>query len=481
MGISAKYGLGYAAAIALLVGIAAAAYVGQLRYRDAQDSAERADTTVAELEALWAHLIEAESGQRGFVITGSQEYLDQYRDQPQLIAYRLNALRPLVAGEPAMEGLYERLRRDLTERLTLSKAAIARREDAGFEAAAMLVAAGNGKRLTDGIRDIIDEIEAVQRSAAATAKAGTAASFELVQRMSLYGALAAAVLVLAAGYVMTRRMTMRVQELLAATRALGSGDFSFTLEPQGNDEIAAIGRAVNDMAINLKQSRDALNAFAYTVSHDLRAPLRAMQGFSQALLEDCYEQLDAGGRDCAHRISNAARRMDELLNDILVYSRVDREHMDLQPVSLESVVDEVLASMAQNIADAKAVVSVDRPLPVVVGCRPVLEQAVTNLVSNAVKFTKRDTIPDVRVSAQSANGTVRLSVSDNGIGIEPDHFERVFNVFERLHGVETYPGTGIGLAIVRKGIERMGGRAGVESAPGEGSQFWIELPSGEHA
>lgn len=481
MGISLKYGLGYSAAIALLIAIAAAAYVGQLRYREAQRSAERADSVIAELEALWAHLIEAESGQRGFVITGNPEFLDQFQRQPPLIARRMDSLRPLIAGDPVMESLYGRLRGDLIERLDVSKAGIARRQADGFEAAAFLVASGNGMRLTAGIRDTINEMEAMQRSAATTATAKTAASLEFVGRLSLYGALGTALLALAGGYVMTRRMTGRVRELLAATRALGSDDFSVTIEPRGNDEIAAIGRAINDMAHKLKQSREALNAFAYTVSHDLRAPLRAMQGFAQALLEDCYDRLDEGGRDGVRRISNAAQRMDELLNDILLYSRVDRENMTLRQVSLDKVVDAALSSMAQSIADAKAVVSVDRPLPTVLAFRPMLELVVTNLVSNAVKFAKPGAAADVRVSAQAANGTIRLSVSDNGIGIAPDHFERIFNVFERLHGVETYPGTGIGLAIVRKGIERMGGRAGVDSAPGEGSRFWIELPSGEPA
>lgn len=481
MGISVKYGFGYAVAIALLIGIAVAAYVGQQRYREAQASAEHADSVIAELEALWAHLVEAESQQRGFVITGNSEFLEEFQGQPQSIAAHLNSLRPLITGDPSMDRLYVRLRSDLTERLNVSKATITRRQSNGFEDAAVLVASGEGKRLTDGIRDIIDRMEAIQRGATTTASASTAASFALVQRLSFFGALGATLLVLAAGFVMTRRMTSRVQELLAATRALGSGDFSFSLEPRGTDEIAAIGRAVKDMACKLKQSREALNAFAYTVSHDLRAPLRAMQGFAEALLEDCYDKIDEGGRDSARRISSAAQRMDELLSDILVYSRVDRDHMDLKTVILESVIDDVLSSMAQNIADSKATIRVDRPLPPVLGCRPILEQAVTNLVSNAVKFAKRDTAPEIRVSAQAANGTVRLSVADNGIGIAPDHFERIFNVFERLHGIESYPGTGIGLAIVRKGIERMGGRTGVDSTLGEGSRFWIELPLGEHA
>jgi PAS domain S-box-containing protein len=219
-----------------------------------------------------------------------------------------------------------------------------------------------------------------------------------------------------------------------------------------------------------------LEAFAYSVSHDLRAPLRAMQGFALALLEDYAERLDHIGRNYAQRIVAAAQRMDALIHDLLDYSRLSRSEMQLQPVNLQEVIDEVLKQLEAEIQEREAQVSVEEPLPQVMGHYATLLQAMENLLTNAVKFVASGVQPQVRVWAEEHSRWVRLWVEDNGIGIAPEHRERIFRVFERLHGVETYPGTGIGLAIVRKGIERMGGRVGVESAPGQGSRFWVELP-----
>lgn len=481
MSVSGKYGVGYAFAIALLIGVAVAAYVGQTRYEESSEVAERANRVISDLEMLWTELIEAESGQRGYIITGNQEYLNQAKQQWPSITDRLSRLAPLVEGDASLNAQFAQLRGDLTDRIEVSRVAIAKRQSGGFQPAALLVASGQGKRLTDGIRDIIDDMEATQRHIITAANARTAESLDFVISLSTFGAIAVASAILIAGYLMTRQMTRRVQQLVEVTDVLGGGDLAARVALRGHDDFTSIGRAINNMAANLQASRETLNAFAYTVAHDLRAPLRALQGFSKALIDDYSDQLNTEGRDWARRIFSAAQRMDELLTDILEYSRVNRENMQLVPVKLENVVDDVLASLSSSIAEAKATVTVERPFPAVIAHRPVLEQAITNLITNAVKFTKPRAVPEIRVWAQATNGTVRLWVVDEGIGIAPDHQERIFNVFERLHDAESYPGTGIGLAIVRKGIERMGGRTGVESVPGQGSQFWIELPSGDHS
>lgn len=219
-----------------------------------------------------------------------------------------------------------------------------------------------------------------------------------------------------------------------------------------------------------------LDAFAYTVSHDLRAPLRAMQGFSQALLEDYGEGLDAEGRDYAERIVAAAGRLDGLIHDLLTYSRLTRAELARERVALAAVAAQVLHERSAEIEAAAAAVQIDGTLPDVTGHGGTLAHVLGNLVGNAVKFARAGVAPRVRLRAESRGGVVRLWVEDNGIGIEPEHLERIFRPFERLHGRESYAGTGIGLAIVAKGAERMGGSAGVESVPGEGSRFWLELP-----
>lgn len=481
LSIAVKYSAGYGIAIALLAIVALAAHRGEVKYRAAESAGAHASAVIDELEGLWAEIVEAESALRGYVITGKPTILDQFEGQPEQIATRLNSLQDLVAGTPDLEDRFIALSDAVAERLDVARTAAGKRRTGGFEPAASVVSAGTGGALTGKIRQAIDGMVAAEQDNAAKAQAGAAASLRLIRLISVSGVLGVSVLILSAWYWSTRRMTERVRELVTAARIMGSGDLSHRLEPRGSDEFSQIARAINAMAERLQQSREALAAFAYTVSHDLRAPLRAMQGFSQALIEDCGDQLNDEGHDFVRRIDAAAVKMDEMLNDILTYARVERQDMDIKMVPLEPVVDEVLSSLSPSIADAHATVSVERPLPSVLGCRPVLEQALTNLVTNALKFRKKGNAPEVRISAQKTNGTVRLSVADNGIGIDPDHHGRIFNVFERLHGIDAYPGTGIGLAIVRKGIERMGGRTGVESAPGHGSRFWIELPPGEAA
>jgi signal transduction histidine kinase/DNA-binding response OmpR family regulator len=226
----------------------------------------------------------------------------------------------------------------------------------------------------------------------------------------------------------------------------------------------------------LQATNAELQSFSYSVSHDLRTPLRSIQSFAQILLEDYAGRLDAVGQDCARRIVAAARRMDALTEDLLAYARLGRVAVELKPVSLEAVVDDVLAQLEAEIQGKKACVTVEKPLPQVMGQYATLVQVVANLLTNGIKFVAPGVRPQVRVRTEERTAWVRLWVQDNGIGIAPQYQERIFGIFERLHDIETYPGTGIGLAIVRKGIERIGGCVGVESAPDQGSAFWVELP-----
>ncbi len=271
---------------------------------------------------------------------------------------------------------------------------------------------------------------------------------------------------------------------------------------------------VLERTAQLQEANSELEAFGYSVAHDLRAPLRVIQGFTQALLEDYADTFDAVGQDYAHRINTAAQRMDTLIEDLLTYSRLTRANLQLQSVNLESVVSEALAQLDGTIQQQQAQVTVEKPLPSVIGQRTILVQVVTNLLTNAIKFVVPGVQPQVRVWAEemererwgdgemgrwgeensqslvtsrylpltnpqskihNPKSKIRLWLEDNGIGIAPEHQERIFRVFERLHGIEIYPGTGIGLAIARKGVERLGGRVGVESQVGQGSRFWLEL------
>jgi len=211
------------------------------------------------------------------------------------------------------------------------------------------------------------------------------------------------------------------------------------------------------------------------VSHDLRAPLRTMQGFAHMLLDGHSDTLGPKASDYVRRIIFAGRDSDQLITSLLEYSRVSLAEVGLTPVSLEHVVDSARRRLAADIEASHAHVEIGGPLPTVLGNDTILVQVVANLLSNAVKFVPGGRTPEVLVRAEHMDSEVRLWVEDNGVGIPPGAEDQIFRAFERLPSGGNRPGTGVGLAIVRRGIQRMGGACGVVARQGGGSAFWIDL------
>jgi len=240
---------------------------------------------------------------------------------------------------------------------------------------------------------------------------------------------------------------------------------------------AELEERVVDRTAKLREANLELESFAYSVSHDLRSPLQAMQGLAQALLEDYAAQLDDLGQEYAKRICQSALRMDTLIENLLTYSRLNRSEIQLRAIPLEPVIQEALQLLEEQIQASQAQIQVQVPLPSVLGHRSTLLQVVMNLVANSLKFVPAGVLPEIEMGAEERGAWVRLWVQDNGIGIREDQKERIFEVFERLHSLDAYSGTGIGLAIVQRGVQRMGGQVAVDSQPGKGSRFWIQLPS----
>jgi PAS domain S-box-containing protein len=254
---------------------------------------------------------------------------------------------------------------------------------------------------------------------------------------------------------------------------------AFAIERRRNGE--NLERMVNERTASLREAIAQMEEFSYSVSHDLRAPVRAMQCYAEVLMEDYGSQLDENAKKYLDRIIHGGSRMDRLIQDILTYSRLSRREIQLHPISLDKLTREIVRQYQDLGSSAQAEISVEGQLMGVIGHEPSLTQAISNLLNNAVKFVPPNTTPKVRLSTERRNGDVRLWIEDNGIGIKPEYQHRLFNVFERVHPEKSYEGTGIGLAIVRKAAERMGGKAGVESDGVSGSRFWIQLPAAEHS
>jgi signal transduction histidine kinase len=245
-------------------------------------------------------------------------------------------------------------------------------------------------------------------------------------------------------------------------------------------------RRVAERTASLEETISDLEDFSHSITHDLRAPLRAIRSFAQILGEECLACGRPKAQEHIHRITSAAARMDRLIQDVLQYSRLARSELRLSPVNVQELLRGIIESYPA-FQPPQVEIQINGPLPRLLGNEAALTQCFSNLLGNALKFVAPGTRPQVRVWAERVGGpkaetqdsqpaipsTVRLSFADNGIGIPKDAHERIFKMFQRLD--KSYDGTGVGLTVVRKAVEKMGGKVGLESEPGRGSRFWIEL------
>jgi signal transduction histidine kinase len=238
---------------------------------------------------------------------------------------------------------------------------------------------------------------------------------------------------------------------------------------QSNQELE---QRVQDRTAKLQETIAELEAFSYSVSHDLRSPLRAMQGYADAVLEEEHT-LSGQGKEYLSRIQRASARLDLLVQDVLAYTKVSKGEIRLRPISVTSLIADVLASYSD--LTERATITVEEPFPLVIAHEAYLSQCIANLLGNATKFIQQGTRARVRIWAESMSEQVRIHFEDNGIGIAPEHREQIFKLFGRVNSEKAFAGTGIGLAIVKKAMERMGGTVGVDSEVDRGSCFSLTL------
>ena len=233
---------------------------------------------------------------------------------------------------------------------------------------------------------------------------------------------------------------------------------------------------VEQRTSELQTKNSELETFTYSVSHDLKAPLRGIEGYSHLLEEDYAAVLGEEGLLYTQNIRQGIRRMTQLIDDLLTYSRLEQLEIIKGITHLPALVDAVLARYREEIEQRQVQVIVNLTNGEVTGEIEILSMSVRNLIDNALKFTRQTQHARIEIGSRTQGNTCLFWVQDNGIGFDMKYHERIFQIFQRLHLPEDYPGTGIGLALVRMGVERTGGRVWAESAPGKGSIFYLEIP-----
>jgi signal transduction histidine kinase len=420
-------------------------------------------------------LQEVEAAERAFLQTGDVAMLQSYEAARDQLERDLQQTRQLTRGDVAEEHRLQELERLIRQRIDIAASAVRSAQQAGAPAAQQEIASGEGLQVTESIRRVAGELQDEQRdllAVRAEAARTSAATISYAVQVGFGVALAAVAFAFSVARRANRDLTLRVDEATTQLQSsLSSLRESEAELRQARDELE---RRVIERTEELERSNGELEQFAYVASHDLQEPLRAISGCVQIIERRYDAQLDAKGHELiGHTVAGVAR-MKELIDGLLAYSRVNRVGGEVEALSSSSIIDAAVLQLESAVAESGAEIA-RGDLPMVVGNRGQLIQLFQNLLGNALKY-RGDVAPRISVSATAKGGMWDFAVRDNGIGIEPQYFERVFSIFQRLHTRDEYPGTGIGLALCKKIVERAGGVIWIESEPGSGSTFHFTLP-----
>ena len=440
-------------------------------------------------------LLDQETSVRGYLLAGDERYLEPYRAGRRAETRALAELRRLQSDDD-LAGLRD-------EQAEIERRADVWRADSAGPAIDATRAGGEpppdelGKDRFDEVRAAIDReqdaLAAERESAADDLQAGGTQ----VRRLIFGGGILVLLSVLVGGYALRRAVVAPIARLAHDVRAVAQGDFERELAPSGPKEIEELGqdvdgmrsrivaevaalrdaeRALIEQARELQRSNEELEQFAYVASHDLQEPLRKVASFTQMLQRRYGGELDERADRYIEFAVDGARRMQELINDLLEFSRVGRMTRPHEVIPAQELVDSATARLAASIEDAGAEVVVHGELPTVDGDRGLLSVVFQNLIGNGIKF-RGEAPPRIDIAAERDGGAWRFEVTDNGIGVDDEYAERIFVIFQRLHTRDVYEGTGIGLAMCRKIIEYHGGRIALAaSEPGRGARFVFTLP-----
>jgi signal transduction histidine kinase len=461
-----RLGLIFFSLLSLLLGNAFLANRAVYGLMDSQRSVSHTWQVRTALHELTAQFETSIATGRGYVLMNDESFLVGFRKAQKTIAAGLSQLQELTKDNQPQHKSATTLRFLMEEQMVFARSAI---RQMGEQRKTNLtvppeVMRQSTTRIT-AIQGLIHHMDRYEAKLAAE-RIEQARRSEGQTRLTIFGATVAASLALIATFALIRQAFLEREANAAAIRR-----YNAELEQRVEERTQSLQRA-NE---GLRAANQELESFSYTVSHDLRAPLRHVVGFADLLDKKSGALLDDSGRRYVGLIQEAGRRAGTLIDDLLAFSRMSRTELSQGVVSMSAKVEKIHQELVQENPQ-QAIDWVVGPLPQVCGDAAMLRLVWRNLLDNAVKYSRRQERPRIEVACQLRESELIFSVRDNGIGFDMSHADSLFGVFQRLHSSDEFEGTGIGLATVRRIVVRHGGRTGAESRPGAGATFWFSLP-----
>lgn len=482
-------------AVAIMTSVGIISYLSLLQYRENAQRVTHTREVLEKTKEVMSQIKDAETGQRGYLLTGKERYLEPYRTATGQIAQKLQALRQLTADNPNQQRQLDRLEPLISKKLVLIEQTINARSK-NLESALQIIQTDRGQQIMEDIRMLTRDMENEEKELLKQRSMEANASAHQTTLLTIFGSIIASAIIGLAATITNQELVKRKLmenylqnardelEIEISKRTAELRNTNEELQTEINERKKAeseilrlnvqLEQRVAERTAQLEATNKEMEAFSYSVSHDLRAPLRSIDGFSQALLEDYADKLDALGQNYLQRVRAATQRMAQLIDDLLNLSRLTRSEMRYEKVDLSALV-EAIATELHKTQPERQVEFVIAPGLVANGDAHLLRIVLENLLGNAWKFTGKHQKARIEFGLLLQDNTDVYFVRDDGTGFDMAYVEKLFGAFQRLHAMTEFEGTGIGLATVQRIIHRHGGRVWAESAVEQGATFYFTL------
>jgi signal transduction histidine kinase len=444
---------GLTTAMLLLVVVSAIAFYRIQQFADSARLVSHTHLVIEKIHHIFSELKDAESAQRGYLITGEESFLQAHHAVVISLPQDIEDLRELTSDNKNQQEQISVMADMIDDRLHVLRLGIdmlANRQDISNEEVESLVR-GDGRQTMTQLRIQMDRMINTEETLLKDRAELVEDNASSTKRWILFGNLLAVILLLTAIWLILREIEHR----------------------------KTTQREIEKTAAQLELTNKELESFSYSVSHDLRSPLRAIDGYSRIFEEDFAEKLDDEGRRLLKVIRTSSKKMGQLIDDLLAFSRMGRKPVDFGRVEMDALVDDVWREVSSDLQTPPVLKK--QSLPACWGDRALLRQVLLNLLANAVKYSSTKSEPVIELFARDQDHETLYSVRDNGVGFDMRFYNKLFGVFQRLHTEEEFPGTGVGLAIAQRVIVRHGGRIWAESKPDEYTIFNFSLPKETNA